>query len=532
MLNIIKSIFNINRVAPDKLDVIFDAIADPILIYNAEALVAKANKAAVDFLQFDPAGMHNNELIEKTGFSLVSNEPAAVNLILTKVLKGEMIKDSIYQFNHIYGQQRFYACSAAPICNHKSIAGAILIWHDITTSKARENQLKISVKNLKNKVSVINEKQKLADKQIKNDRAEIDLKDSQIMVTNKLLEIIFSNTHFLIAYLDLGFNFIQVNEAYARAFNRTPDFFYGKNHFDLFPHEKNRAVFERVVKTGLSHITYGEPFFHSGKPKPGLNYWDWSLQPVINNHAVEGIILVMIDVTRRKNAEEDLFNAKRLSDIGTLAAIVAHELRNPLSVIQAAVYNIKRKSGNTGIDKHLENIKAKVDESEQIISNLLSYSSFKAPKLTEIVIYSFLNELINDIQGKKPNENITFKRRYDKLKNLKVNIDPFQMREVINNIMNNACQSLPPAGGHINIMGKVSNNNQWILYITDNGEGIDKEDLEKIFNPFFTNKSRGTGLGLTISNELIKLHNGNIEIKSRKQQGTTVKITLPLKLTE
>ncbi|MBN2531508.1 MAG: PAS domain S-box protein [Spirochaetales bacterium] len=528
MNKILNNIFNKNRNHPDELDVIVDAFADPVIIYNAAGIITKVNKAALDSLPFNPEGLNTIEFAGKIASGLPDGRPDAEDSILSKALKGEIIRDAACKFIDNCGNERFYNCSVTPIRDQDTIAGAILIWHDITEIKNKEQQLKMSNRNLKNLVKEINEKQKISDKQIRNDKEEIDIKDSQIMVTNKLLEIIFSNTHFLIAYLATDFTFIQVNDAYARAFNQSPDFFIGKNHFDLFPHVENRTIFKNVVKTGISYITYAEPFFHSGKPEPGITYWDWSLQPIKNNNEVEGIILVLIDVTRRKKAEEDLFNAKRLSDIGALAATVAHELRNPLGVIQAAIYNIKRKSQNIEIEKHIKNIKAKVEESEQIINNLLSYSKFKIPRRVEIPIFNFLNELFDDIISKNIKDNIALKRNFEVLKDTIIRIDPFQIREVLNNIVNNAYQSLPPADGCIEIMGSFSNNNQLYLHIKDNGKGIEKEDLEKIFNPFFTTRSKGTGLGLTICKELIKLHNGTIEIQSRKGQGTTVKITLPL----
>lgn len=526
MHEILKNIINVNRNHPDELDMIFDAFAVPVFVYNTEGIITKVNTAALNLLQFNPVGLNNIEFIEKTapGF------PGGGNILLSKVLKGEIIKNAVYQFKDNYGHKRSGICSMAPVRDQKTIAGAILIWHDITEIDEKNQQLEISNQNLKNLIKEINEKQKLSDKQIKNDKKEINNKNSQIMVSNKLLEIIFSNTHFLIAYLATDFTFIQVNDAYARAFSQTPDFFIGKNHFLLFPHEKNRLIFENVVKSGISYITYADPFFHPGKPEPGITYWDWSLQPIQNKYEVEGIILVLIDVTRRKEAEDDLFNAKRLSDIGTLAATVAHELRNPLGVIQAAIYNIKRKRQNIIIDKHLKNIDAKIEESEQIINNLLSYSKFKIPKRVEIPVYDFLNELFDDIQSKNIKSNIVFSRKYDVLKDTIICIDPIQIREVLNNIVNNAYQSLPLTDGRIEILGSLSNNGQLQLNIKDNGDGIEEEALKKIFNPFFTNRSKGTGLGLTISRELIKLHNGSIEIQSCKAQGTTVQISLPLKV--
>lgn len=508
----------------DMFDTIFDAFADPVFVYNPEGIIEKANRAALKTTRIGSG--------EEFAFVSPFGEPESERSLVSRVLAGGTVGDYTCGMKNDRGEVRHYSCSAAPVRVRDSIAGAILLLHDITETKKREGLLENDNAYLKKLVMEIDERQKLSDKQISDDRKKIGMKDSQIMVSNKLLEIIFSNTHFLIAYLTTGFTIIQVNDAYARAFGQTPAYFAGKNHFVLFPNEKNRIVFEHVVKTGLPHITYGEPFFHQGKLVPGISYWDWSLQPINNGREVEGIILVLIDVSRRKKAEEDLLNSKRLSDIGALAATMAHELRNPLSVIQAAAYNIKRKKQNLDIDKHLENINVQIEESEQIINNLLDYSRVKLPKRSDISIYHFLNELIDDIQGKTANKKTVFSRNYEALKETIIRIDPLQIREVLNNVINNACQSLPPADGRIEIRGDVPDDRRLFLHVIDNGDGIDEEDLEKVFVPFFTNKSRGTGLGLAICKELITLHDGIIEIQSRKGQGTTVTISLPFHVSE
>src|SRR5690606_18209880 len=94
--------------------------------------------------------------------------------------------------------------------------------------------------------------------------------------TNELLENIFSNVHMLIAYMDCDFNFIRVNRRYADADRCDPDFFPGKNHFDLYPNEENEAIFRHVVKTGTPFSTMDKPFVYAEHPERGTTCWDWS----------------------------------------------------------------------------------------------------------------------------------------------------------------------------------------------------------------------------------------------------------------
>ncbi len=103
------------------------------------------------------------------------------------------------------------------------------------------------------------------------------------------------------------------------------------------------------------------------------------------------------------------------------------------------------------------------------------------------------------------------------------------MREIFNNVLTNAYQSMPNKKGKIEIMTKDVGKNSIEIKVIDNGIGIAEEDLDNIFQPFFTKKSKGTGLGLTICNELVRLHGGKIDVESEKGEGTTVRITLRIK---
>lgn len=137
----------------------------------------------------------------------------------------------------------------------------------------------------------------------------------------ELLKRIFASITVHIAYMDRDFNYISVNRAYAEAEGRTPDFFIGKNYFDLHG-EENKAIFENVVRAGEAHIVYEKPFLSAKNPERGVTYWDWSLQPVKDiDKTVSGVLLSSVNVTDRKRAEEN--NIRLAAAIESAADAVA-----------------------------------------------------------------------------------------------------------------------------------------------------------------------------------------------------------------
>jgi len=284
--------------------------------------------------------------------------------------------------------------------------------------------------------------------------------------------------------------------------------------------------------------------------KPAKIRFEVNAEPMIIK-GNRNVILTINDITKRKEAEailkrdketfeklvkeksRDLFitqieldRAKRLSDLGLLSATVAHELRNPLAAIEMASYNLKRKISDPSIASHIKTIENKVGESEKIISNLLYYSRIKPPKLEKVRLDEIVIECINLAKKRFMKANLEVTYDLKQIENLEIDIDPHQMREVFENVINNAFEAGKGKEGKIEILGRVDGNYMEFT-VKDNGEGIEEEILEMIFSPFFTTKAKGTGLGLTVCKQIIQLHGGTIEITSKKHKGTAVTIKLP-----
>jgi PAS domain S-box-containing protein len=140
--------------------------------------------------------------------------------------------------------------------------------------------------------------------------------------SDDLLEVIFSNSQIMFAHMDTQFNFIRVNKAYAEANGQTPEFFVGKNHFDLFPDPENQKIFQNVILTGKPYLAKGKSFEH---PKLGISYWDWHLQPLKDHsNRISAVILSIIDVTNRIELHSNIMS--QMAD-----AIVAVDIESHVS---------------------------------------------------------------------------------------------------------------------------------------------------------------------------------------------------------
>ncbi len=352
-----------------------------------------------------------------------------------------------------------------------------------------------------------------------------------------ILDAFFRHTITPFVFLDREFNFIRVNEAYAKACRRNISDFPGHSHFEFYPNEENEGIFRQVVQTKTPFQAFAKELIFPGHPEWGVTYWDWTLVPILDTKGeVEFLAFSLIDVTERKLAEErlllaqkELESARRLSDIGVLAATVAHELRNPLGVIRTAAYNIKRKAQNPRLESHFINIEKKILESDQIINNLLFYSRLKQPYYESVRIYDILNECIKSARIRFSEHNVPVIKKINSLRKYFIDADPLQMAELVNNILNNAYDACLSKNCMIEIVAVKDGKGNIEITVKDNGMGMDKEHLERAFEPFFSTKAKGTGLGLTVCNQIVNLHGGKICIDSEKGKGTTVTVTVPIK---
>jgi PAS domain S-box-containing protein len=370
-------------------------------------------------------------------------------------------------------------------------------------------------------------------------------------MANARLAAIVEHSDDAIISKDLSGRILTWNAGAQRMFGYRPDEMIGKSSRLILPPEQVREEEEIVRLLHQGHLVKN---FETVR----MNKNGWRIDVAVTtsllkdeNGQVIGVSKIFRDISDKKLVEQILRRDKetleklvkdkseelvavqmklerlaRLSDIGVLAATVAHELRNPLAAIAMAIANVTRKTkGEESIKNHIRTIEKKIAESEQIINNLLFYSRLRPPQYDAIDLYAFLIEVV-DLAEKQTKKEAVFVRNFEGIKGVSIQADPIQIKEVLSNLLLNAQDALIEGKGTVEV--KASDSGEFVLIeVIDNGAGIPQEHLERMFEAFFTTKAKGTGLGLTVCRQVVDMHKGKIEAESTVGKGTTMRLFLP-----
>jgi signal transduction histidine kinase len=227
-----------------------------------------------------------------------------------------------------------------------------------------------------------------------------------------------------------------------------------------------------------------------------------------------------------KEANEKINRSEKLAAMGGLAGIVGHEIRGPLSTIKNSAFFLKLRLGKSidqKVKEHLQILEEEVNSSVEITNNILSFARVKEPILNPIDANSRIKTALRKLSVPNNVEVVL-----ELSQNLPaINADVGQMDQIFSNIILNALQAMTN-GGTITIATRIDNEFV-VIECKDTGEGIKEKDMEKVFEPLFTTKSKGTGLGLPVSYSLIEKHGGKLQVESEEGEGTIFKISLPIK---
>lgn len=236
---------------------------------------------------------------------------------------------------------------------------------------------------------------------------------------------------------------------------------------------------------------------------------------------------------KKRELEHQLQQAEKSAVIGRLGSAIAHEIRNPLNYINLTLDHLKSKFAPEDPDrartylKLNSQLKDEVARINQQITDFLNYSRPAKANLQPIDARKVIEDSLRLVEGQAEEKNIKI-GLVEREDVPKIMGDPEFLRSVFNNLFINAVQAIGPDGGNLNVKIEPDDTNGMVRFeVTDTGAGITKDNLPKVFEPYFSTKETGTGLGLAIVQKILDVHHGNIDVESTVGEGTKFTVKLP-----
>lgn len=342
--------------------------------------------------------------------------------------------------------------------------------------------------------------------------------------------------------IDLKGRINFLNRTAEKILNRKGEELAKHSLFDLFP-EIAKALEEMKGNASVSFPDYQRYEALLSDEKGKKTYLGFSISPLTDPEGnVIGHTLIFQDITRFKEMEEQMKRYDRMAAIGTLAAGMAHEIRNPLASLSGAIQMLKSELTLDPQQEHLMDITLR--ESERLNALIRDFLLFAHPPQVERSpwkIGQILDETVK-LFAHSPDFHEGLRiTRTDRNGDVEAWVDPGQIRQVFWNLLINAAQAIPEEGdiritierteeslGGSFCFSDSKNQNDWVkIMIADSGKGISPHEKEKIFEPFYTTKEGGTGLGLSIVHKIIENHKGVIRVESDPGKGSIFTVFLP-----
>lgn len=311
---------------------------------------------------------------------------------------------------------------------------------------------------------------------------------------------------------------IFANKASERILEYKKESLLGKRLLSLFP---------QVVKETNNRNKNEQIFFYKQRGDAPIKLL---IVPYHDSQGKErGSVANLLDMTQIYRMQEDILKIDRLTYLGEFSSTLAHEIRNPLAGIKTTAQALSEELSEG--DPRREYLERIIKEIDRLNDLLRTFFTFAKPRQLDLIRCQ-LPEIIKEVKGlliKEAEKNrITIKEVYaDKLP--LVHLDFNQMQQVFMNLFLNALQTMPEGGELTVEVDRKDSQSGWLqVRVKDTGKGIIPEHLPKIFDPFFTSKSKGLGLGLSITHKIIEAHGGKIEVENAPGKGATFILNLPV----
>lgn len=367
--------------------------------------------------------------------------------------------------------------------------------------------------------------QKAIEKLGKMDTDQIGALIGQISDENELLDMVLESMTDGIVVTDGQNRVILYNKSAERLLHFTGDVLESA----LWEAVSNRDLAGFFFQKLLSQEKVADREFTLGSD--AVRIFSVSILPLVRAGSVQGNLVHVEDVTERRSREARLRRAESLASLTTLAAGVAHEIKNPLGSMGIHLQLIQKKIGGKSrvdprtIGSHLDVIGEEVDRLNRIVVDFLFAVKPMDTRLEEGDINLVIQELLEFVRPEMDQAGVRIESSLSPKVPL-LRIDARFIKQALLNLIKNAVAAMPE-GGTLRVETRRADG-EALVRVSDTGTGIPDEIMDKIFEPYFTTKPFGTGLGLTIVFKIVKEHFGDISVSSRVGEGTTVALSLPI----
>jgi PAS domain S-box-containing protein len=329
----------------------------------------------------------------------------------------------------------------------------------------------------------------------------------------------------IVAITDVSGKITYANDKFCEISGYARDELLGQDHRII-----NSGYHSKEFIRDLWHTVANGQVWHGefrNRAKDGHFYWvDTTIVPFLTERGKPyQYIAIRADITARKAAEERLMQQAALARVGQMAAVVAHEVRNPLAGIKGAVQILmsRRQAGHEELPV-MRDIIARIDALSDLINDLMMFARPKPPRLAQIALRGVVSEAIVAVGRDPASQGVDIDLDGN---NISIVADEELTRAAVLNLLLNASQAMAGRGRIHVALGQ--RNDCAVIGIQDNGPGIPPDIRERVLEPFFTTKSRGGGLGLPIAKRTAELHGGSLSLECPPSGGTLVTLTLPLR---
>ncbi|GAA4716498.1 PAS domain S-box protein [Brevibacillus fulvus] len=474
---------------------LFEENLDMIGLIDLEGRILHVNREFRNLL-----GYRDEELVQEKLGIFLDEPPERVEQLAAQMMIGNPLETEL-TFRHRLGHRVDVLLKTIPMMIDHELRGIYVVGKDMTESK--------QVRNALVQLSREHEEEKL---RVEQEQRNQELK-FQSVIDTALDGIVVMDSQMKILVWNKGAEHI-FGYCQEEAIGKSMEVIIAKKYW-----QKCEAVVNRYLLSGNASLR-GEMIELEGRRKDGtqlpleisLSMWRADEQTLFS--------AFIRDVAELRKAREILEQSEKLTAVGQLAAGIAHEIRNPLTAIKGFLQLMKADLN----ENYYEIMFSELSRIELIIGELLMVSKPQKTAYLPNDLIVIVNHVIALLSSQANMQNVTITPVFE-AEQAWIRCDQNQIKQVLVNMIKNAIEAMPK-GGDISI--KVKTDNEVRLEISDQGQGIPEEKLVRLGQPFYTTKEKGTGLGLLVSFNIIRNHQGKVKVKSKLNVGTTFSISFPL----